>query len=128
MLFYNITKFLENPYREDLIVKISFVVSVIINIIIWLALYVKLNNFAYQTEYGQIFLHYNVYFGVDNIGVWYKAFIIPVLGLFVILFNNILGYTFYLKDRLISYVLVISQAVMQVALLAAAIFVILLNI
>jgi len=128
MLFYNITKFLENPYREDLIVKISFVVSAVINIIIWLALYVKLNNFAYQTEYGQIFLHYNVYFGVDNIGVWYKAFIIPVLGLFVIIFNNILGYTFYLKDRLISYVLVISQAVMQVALLAAAIFVILLNI
>jgi hypothetical protein len=128
MLFYNITKFLENPYREDMIVKISFAVSAIINIIIWLALYVKLNNFSYQTEYGQIFLHYNVYFGVDNIGVWYKAFIIPLLGLVVIIFNNILAYTFYLKDRLISYVLVISQAVMQLALLAAAVFVILLNI
>ncbi len=128
MLFYNITKFFENPYREDMIVKISFLASIVINLAAWIVLYWKLNAFSYQTEYGQIFLHYNIYFGVDNIGSWYKAFIIPLLGIIIIIFNNILAYSFYLKERLISYVLVISQVLIQVVLLAASIFVILLNI
>jgi hypothetical protein len=128
MLFYNITKFFENPYREDLIVKLSFIASLVINLTAWIVLYWKLNVFSYQTEYGQIFLHYNIYFGVDNIGSWYKAFIIPLLGIIIIIFNNILAYSFYLKERLISYVLVVSQVLIQLVLLAASIFVILLNI
>ncbi|MBD3359818.1 MAG: hypothetical protein GF365_03900 [Candidatus Buchananbacteria bacterium] len=128
MLFYNISKFLDNPYREDLVVKISFILSLIINIMIWLALYFKLYPFSYLTEYGQIYLHYNIYFGIDSIGPWYIPFVIPALGLFIILFNNILAYIFYLTEKIISYVLIISQTVLQTVLLAAAVFVILLNI
>ncbi len=128
MLFYNISKFLDNPYREDLVVKISFILSLIINIMIWLALYFKLYPFSYLTEYGQIYLHYNIYFGIDSIGSWYIPFVIPALGLFIILFNNILAYIFYLTEKIISYVLIISQTVLQTVLLAAAVFVILLNI
>ncbi len=128
MLFYNIIKFLENPYREDLVVKITFISSVLLNAITWFIIFYKLYPFSYLTEYGQIFLHYNVYFGVDNIGFWYKAFIIPALGLFIIFLNNILAYIFYLQEKIISYVLIIGQALLQIILLAAAIFVILLNI
>jgi hypothetical protein len=128
MLFYSISKFLENPYREDLVVKITFILSLIINVVIWLTLYFKLYPFSYMTEYGQIFLHYNVYFGIDNIGQWYMPFTIPLLGLFIILFNNILAYIFYLREKIIAYILLISQAVLHLVLLAAAIFVILLNI
>lgn len=128
MQFYNLVKFFENPYREDIVVKISFIFSILVNIFIWLVLYYKIYPLSYLTEYGQIFLHYNVYFGIDNIGQWSKTFIIPLLGLFIILFNNLLAYNFYLKEKLISQVLVVSQAVLQVILFAAAIFVILLNI
>lgn len=128
MFFYKISKFLDNPYREDLVVKISFILSIIINLVIWLALYFKLHPFSYLTEYGQIYLHYNIYFGIDNIGYWYVPFIIPALGLFIILFNNILAYIFYLQEKIISYVLIIFQAALQMVLFAAAIFVILLNI
>jgi hypothetical protein len=73
-------------------------------------------------------LHYNIYFGIDNIGFWTKAFIIPLLGLFIIIFNNILAYIFYLQEKLISYFLIIIQTLLQIILLAAAIFLILLNI
>lgn len=128
MLLYSISKFLENPYREDLVVKITFILSLLINAVIWLALYFKLYPFSYMTEFGQIFLHYNVYFGIDNIGQWYMPFIIPILGLFIILFNNILAYIFYLREKIIAYILLISQTVLHLVLLAAAIFVILLNI
>ena len=42
MLFYNLSKFLENPYREDLVVKITFILSIVINVISGLVLYFKL--------------------------------------------------------------------------------------
>jgi hypothetical protein len=130
MLFYSISKFFEHPYLEDLIVKITFIFSIIINAAIWLILYLKLHPLSYsaQTDYGQIYLHYNIYFGIDNIGIWYKAFIIPVLGLFIIIFNNILAYSFYVREKLLSYVLIIIQGFIQIILFAAAIFLILLNI
>ena len=128
MLFYNISKFLENPYREDLIVKITFILSLLLNIVTWVAVYLKLFPFSYQTEFGQIFLHYNVYFGIDSFGSWYMAFIIPLVGLLIIAFNNIIAYIFYLREKFISYLLIIAQAILQAVLLSAAIFVILLNI
>lgn len=132
MLFYNISKFLEHPYREDLAVKITIILGALINLATWLVLYFKLSPFSYmeygQSAFGQIYLHYNIYFGIDKIGQWYVSFIIPLLGLFILIFNNILAYIFYLQDKLISYVLAISQAVLQLILFAAAIFVILLNI
>jgi len=128
MLFYNISKFFEHPYREDLAVKINFIASILINILTWIILWYKLHAFAYLSENGQIYLHYNVYFGIDNIGYWTNAFIISLLGLFIIFFNNILGYIFYIQEKMISYLLVFSQSILQVILLAAAIFLILLNI
>ena len=128
MLFYNISKFLENPYREDLVVKITLLASLILNALIWLLLYFKLFPFSYLSDYGEIYLHYNIYFGIDNIGQWYLPFVIPILGLFIIIFNNLLAYIFYLQEKLVSYILLISQALLHCVLLAAAIFVILLNI
>jgi len=128
MFFYNITKFFENPYREDLVVKINFLISLVINIFIWVVLYYKLRHFAYSTEDEQVYLHYNIYFGIDNIGNWYNVFILPLLGAFIIVLNNVLAYFFYLKEKFISFALVVSQTMMQIILLAAAIFVILLNI
>jgi len=128
MLFYNISKFFEHPYREDLLVKINFFASILVNVFIWFILWYKLHAFAYTTESGQIYLHYNIYFGIDNIGYWANAFIIPALGLFVIVFNNILGYTFYLQEKIVSYLFAFSQSILQVILLSAAIFLILLNI
>ena len=128
MLFYNISKFFEHPYREDLAVKINFLASIFINIVTWFILWYKLHGFAYSTESGQIYLHYNIYFGIDNIGDWSQVFIIPILGLFVIIFNNILAYIFYLQEKLISQLLIYCQTFFQITLLAAAIFLILLNI
>jgi len=128
MWLYSVSKFFEDPYREDLAVKINFISSLIINVITWVVLYYKLHAFSYLSESGQISLHYNIYFGIDNIGNWYNVFIMPLFGIFIIVFNNILAYTFYSKEKLISYLLIISQTVLQAILLAAAVFVILLNI
>ncbi len=130
MLFYNISKFFEHPFREDFYVKINMVFGLILNILAWVILYWKLRplSFSSDTDYGQIYLHYNIYFGIDNVGNWYEAFTIPLLGLFIILFNNLLAYLFYIKEKLLSYVLIFSQSFLQIILFASAIFLILLNI
>ena len=128
MFFYNISKFFEHPYQEDGVVKINFILSIAINLITWLTLYYKLHPFSYTSDFGQIYLHYNLYFGIDNIGYWYEALIIPLLGLFIIIFNSVLGYFLYVQEKVLSYSLVVSQTLLQIILFAAAIFVILLNI
>lgn len=128
MLGYNISKFFEHPFREDLIVKITFIAGLALNLLTWAILYFKLYAFSYTTDAGQIYLHYNLYFGIDNIGYWYEALVIPLLGLFIIIFNNLLAYYFYVQEKVISYSLIISQVMLQIILFAAAIFVILLNI
>ena len=128
MLFYNISKFFEHPYREDLAVKLNFIGSIILNIITWFILWYELHAYSYSNEFGQIFLHYNIYFGIDNIGYWTAAFIIPILGLFIIIFNNLLAYIFYLQEKLISQLLIFTQTILQIILFIAAIFLILLNI
>ena len=127
MLLYSVTKFLDSTYRGDKVVLTTFFVSLALNIAMWVLLYLKLSPFSFLTESGQIPLHYNIYFGIDSIGMWYKVFVIPLLGLFIILFNNVLAYTLYIKERLVSYTLVITQAVIHLVLLAAAIFIVLLN-
>ncbi|MCX6744345.1 MAG: hypothetical protein NTX82_02365 [Candidatus Parcubacteria bacterium] len=128
MWLYSISKFFEHPYREDLWAKINFVASVLINVTLWGALYFKLHSLSYLSESGQISLHYNIYFGIDNIGPWYNVFIIPILGLIIIILNNVLAYIFFLQEKTISYLFIFSQTIIQVILFAAGIFVILLNI
>jgi hypothetical protein len=128
MWFYGITKFFEHPYREDLLVKINFIVSLILNVTLWGALYFRLQPLSYLSQSGQIALHYNVYFGIDRLGPWYFVLALPLLGLFIIIFNNILGYVFYLYDKLISHFFIFSMTALQLILFAAGIFVILLNI
>ena len=108
--------------------KINFLASIILNVILWGALYFKLQPLSYLSDSGQIALHYNIYFGIDKVGSWYYVLAIPLLGLFIIIFNNILGYIFYLQDKLLSHFLVFSQTALQLILFAAGIFVILLNI
>ena len=61
-------------------------------------------------------------------GLILLSIILISVCLFIILCNNISAYTFYLKEKLISYILVISQAFLQLVLFVAVIFVILLNI
>ncbi|MCX6740429.1 MAG: hypothetical protein NTZ49_04350 [Candidatus Parcubacteria bacterium] len=128
MWLYSISKFLEHPFREDIWFKINLVIGILINVTLWGALYFKLSPFSYLSDSGQIALHYNVYFGIDKVGPWYQALIIPAFGLFILIFNNILAYLFYLQEKMISHFLVFSQTALQLILFAAGIFVILLNI
>ena len=76
----------------------------------------------------QFFLHYNVVFGVDLIGAWWKIYLLPAVGLLVLLLNYILGLYFYREDRLLSRLFSFFTLFFQIFLLTAAVLIVCKNI
>ncbi len=110
---------------RDKFFQLVFLPAIGINLIIWLLLYF---NFFPLREFGEVVpLHYNVYFGIDLIGKWYKIFTIPLAGFFIILINLILYSFIYLKEKIIKYFLGVATLISQILLLIAAFVMVLIN-
>ena len=106
-------------------VKVYLAFLFFINILIWFfARYIKV---ATGTE--QIALHYTVDFGIDFYGDARQIFIIPFLGLIIILFNFTI--TLVLSQSrdfaLFSHVLLLVALLSNIILLAATLSVYLIN-
>jgi len=48
-------------------------------------------------------LHYNIYFGIDLIGEWYKIYLLPASGLVVLIINWIISLILHNKSKVLSY-------------------------
>ena len=81
-----------------------------------------------RPELGQVFLHYNVLFGVDLVGEWYQALYVPLIGLCIFIVNTILGWMLYTKDPFASYLLHAVALACEFLLLVAAILIVFLNV
>lgn len=92
------------------------------NLIIWLLL----GYYIQPSEYP-IPLHYNIYFGIDLTGSYRSVFNLPIIGLLIILINAFLSIWLYSKDRLISYILLLTALVVQIFVLIGAATVIYIN-
>ncbi|MCK5320212.1 hypothetical protein KAJ61_02385 [Candidatus Parcubacteria bacterium] len=105
-------------------VKVYSVFLVLINILIWIF---AQHIMATGTE--QIALHYTVDFGIDFYGDARQIFIIPILGLIIILFNFIIVIILSQnKDFvLLSHILLIAALLSNIVLLAAISSVYLIN-
>ncbi len=73
-------------------------------------------------------LHYNVNFGVDNIGEWWRVFTAPAVGLLFALVNALGAHILWKREKMLSYVIVGSTLLLELILAAAMIFIVLLNI
>jgi len=89
-------KFLRNKTNIFLIF-----VMVLINISNWILLYVK-----FKPQSNPIYLHYNIYFGIDLIGPWYQIYIIPVIGLVIIIVNSLFSILLYKKEKIVSIIII----------------------
>lgn len=105
--------------------QINLGLSLVINFIIWIALYYYFFPLQYLGK--MIPLRYNVYFGVSLIGEWYKIFILPSIGLFLIVINFLLADAVYLRDKVVSYFLLGASTFNQILLGLASYMVILIN-
>lgn len=96
--------------------------SLFFNIFGW----IFLAYFIKPSEYP-IPLHYNIYFGIDLIGSYRRIFTLPLIGLFIILMNFVLGFWFYLKDRLVNYILLLTAFTVQIFVLIGVVSLIYIN-
>ncbi len=120
--FAYLKTFLVAPFWRNRLLVSLFVTSLLVNVGIWVVLGVYIKPSDYPIP-----LHYNIYFGIDLTGSARNALHLPIIGLLVILINLILAYWFYLKDRLVSYVLSLATCAVQVFVAIGAVTVIYIN-
>ncbi len=72
-------------------------------------------------------LHYNVLFGIDRFGPWWHIFWIPVFSFLALVVNFTIGSAFYLQEKLMTTLLVLGSFVVQLVLLCAMTFIVLVN-
>lgn len=83
--------------------------------------------FIRPTE-GVMVLHYNVYFGVDLLGIWWQTFLLPLLGLLFFLGHSFLAKHFYQRtERIASYLLLLGSGMLSFGILIASISVAFIN-
>ncbi len=110
-------------YLRKLPVAIMVSIGVILNLFSWLWLALQI-----PMDMEQVFLHYNILFGVDQIGEPKDMYIAPLIGLAILGINVILGWLLYRKDWFFSYIMLLLTIVVNVAVAVMSILVVFLNI
>ncbi|MFA6973860.1 MAG: hypothetical protein WC238_03965 [Parcubacteria group bacterium] len=122
-LVVRVRSFFAQDFFQNAIVRWLLISSLVANLIIWFGLKI----FIVPVDLP-IILHYNVYFGVDMLGDWRQVYILPLLGLILLIINLSLALHFYSqKERIASHILLMATLMLQLSLLVAAISVIIIN-
>ncbi len=121
-LFSGIKIFFLKPYWKDGIIKNIMLLSILLNICLWIYLYKNKITGNYP-----IILHYNLIFGVDFREAYSEIYLIPKVGLIVIVFNTFLSYLLYSKEKLAAYFLIFNVFIIQIFLLWAGYLIVKIN-
>lgn len=121
--FVTITMYFLKLYFRDLWVSLPFVGVLLAQIWIWW--YVSRN--IHQTT-DNIFLHYNITFGIDLVGEWWKIYIIPAGGIAMLLINFLISFFSYRSDRFLSRTSGIMIFLLHILLAVSAFLTVNLNI
>jgi len=91
------------------------IVALIFNVLMWLWLIVYIK----PTGESHV-LHYNIYFGIDQIGPGIKLFLFPLFGLIILVINILFTLTKNINYKLIVYsslISLLSQILLIVSIL-----------
>jgi hypothetical protein len=110
-------------FFENTIVRFSLLAGVLLNLSAWVLL-----GLFIRPERSVVILHYNVYFGVDVIGVWQQAYLLPAIGLLLFGLDVFLAGWFYgKKERVASYVLLLASIMVELGVAVASGGIVLVN-
>jgi hypothetical protein len=110
------------PYLHNKIINKVLLLGCLLNILMWIYLFMNHVSSAYP-----VILHYNLFFGVDEVGEYDKIFILPGIGLVLLLINTLLANFFYRIERIAAYLLTFNTFILQALLLLASYLVIKVN-
>lgn len=73
-------------------------------------------------------LHYNVYFGVDVLGIWWQTYVFPLLGLLLFCGHFLLARRFYEGgERIASYLMLLSAGMLAFGVFVASVSIAFIN-
>ncbi len=98
---------------------LSFLFSLCLNLICWIYLFLKI-----KPQENPIYLHYNIYSGVDLIGVWYWIFYLPTFGFLILLANFVISKFLYSRIIILSYLTQWLTLFLQIVLLIATLLIV----
>ncbi|MFH0854275.1 MAG: hypothetical protein V1891_02175 [bacterium] len=126
MLIAELHNFIQKNFflREKIIIT-NLIASLILILGLLFLLVLKL-GLKFNSE-AQLFLHYNIYFGIDWIGSWYEIYLYPLAGLSIIIINYIFAIFFYSRDKMISYLFACGATFAEIIIFAAGLCVIWIN-
>ncbi|HMN19435.1 MAG TPA: hypothetical protein PKA31_02490 [Candidatus Moranbacteria bacterium] len=114
--------FAERFFRSSL-VQWSLVASLLVSAACW-----GLMGWFIRPVDFPIILHYNVHFGVDMIGAWWQAYLLPLAGLLILGVNTATARLFFAREeKLSAMLLLLGGFAVQVAVLIAAIGIVRIN-
>jgi len=118
-----IKAFFAEEYFQSSIAVWLIILSLVANLANWLILKIFIRPIDLP-----IILHYNVYFGVDMMGNYKEVYVLPLIGIILLLINLFLSkYLYEKKERIASYLLMMAALMIQLALIVSSVSVIIIN-
>lgn len=72
-------------------------------------------------------LHYNVYMGIDESGPWQRVFVLPAIGLGLLVVNTILQVVLHKREKVLSTFFAVTTVAGEAILLVSMVLIVLLN-
>jgi hypothetical protein len=118
----------QSPLRELFKHRYFRVVSVL-SLLAWGATVALPSIRVLPIIYGKtaVPLHYNIHIGVDTIGPWWRIYLVPAIGLIIIVTNLLLARYMWSRDPVLSHIAGLATLVLQLVLLTAMIFIVYLS-
>lgn len=110
-------------YAHHPVTALSVIIGLALNLAAWGWLLSAIPRGGEQT-----FLHYTIFFGVDEVGPWYHVFRAPLVGIVVLCINVLLGWALYRRETFMAHVLIITAALVQALVLVSAALIVALNV
>lgn len=101
-------------------------IALLIQCILWISIVLQWNVIG-ETGSDIIILHYKVGLGPDLIGPWYEFFILPLVGLVILVLNGALARAWYVSAKQGAYALAMTSCAVQIMLFWAVQLVIRIN-
>lgn len=121
-LTLRLKKVIQERLIKNKFIFICFLLSFFINLLLWAFLFWRI-----KPQETLIYLQYNIYFGINLIGPWYKIYLIPLSGLLFFLINLAISIIIHNKEKMVAYFLMLTSVLCQVFLWIGAIFIVYLN-
>ena len=109
-------------YYQDRFLRMALLLGSLFNSMLWLLLAYHINAFPEIMP-----LHYNIYYGIDSYGPWHYIFIMPLVGLIILVINFLFSLLVLSREKALSYLLLGSASFAQLIILISGFTVIAIN-